>query len=191
MTHFYRQLLEESAQQHDETVAATEKKPIQGPSLNLTITKPPDRPPMSDLELAQRAMEEGKDVVLNDDNEIVDKRDLLAPGLNLSGANTRRLHLLKASKASAAPATVQTHRAVGTAASRREINERRAREIREQMDEERWRLASEAERAEREATAKAVARRNTQEEIQSARDRYLERKRRRLEEQTTALDDDV
>src|SRR5271154_4663222 len=63
MTHFYRKLLEESEQQHEMTVAAAEiKKPVIGPLPNLTIIKPPDFTPKSDLELAQLAREQGKDV---------------------------------------------------------------------------------------------------------------------------------
>ena len=81
MAHFYKKLLEESEQQHEETVAATNSKPVkgpQGPSPNLTIVKPPEFKPRSDAELAQIAREQGKDVELNDDNQIVDKRELLS-----------------------------------------------------------------------------------------------------------------
>ncbi len=83
MAHFYRKLLEDSEQNHEATVAATQKPTI-GPQPNLTITKPPDFTPVSDLELARIARQQGKEVELNDDNQIVDKRELLAAGLNLS-----------------------------------------------------------------------------------------------------------
>jgi coiled-coil domain-containing protein 55 len=156
MAHFYRQLLEESEQSHEETVAATQK-PIIGPMPNLTITKPPNFTVKSDLELARIAREQGREVELNDDNQIVDKRELLAQ-------------------------PVQSHRAVGTAASRREINERRAREVLQQMEDEKKRVIDERVRAEEEATRRIVARRNNEEEIQSARERYLQRKRRKLDE---------
>ena len=74
------------------------------------------------------------------------------------------------------------HRAVGSAASRREINERRAREIQRQMEDEKKRMQSEKERQEQESLNRTVARRNDEESVKSARERYLERKRRRLEE---------
>jgi coiled-coil domain-containing protein 55 len=189
MTHFYRKLLEESEQQHEETVAATEqKRPIigpQGPMPNLTISKPPNYTPKSDLELARIARGQGKEVELNDDNQIVDKLQLLSPGLNLSAPNTRRLGPMKSNRTSTEAENVQVHRAVGTAASRKEINERRIREIQEQVKEEEARIASEVDRVEREATERAIARRNTEEDVKSARERYLERKRQRLEEQDT------
>jgi coiled-coil domain-containing protein 55 len=184
MTHFYRKLLEESEQKHEETVAAT-RKPVIGPMPNLTITKPPDFAPKSDLELARIAREQGREVELNDDNLIVDKRELLAPGLNLAAPNTRKLGLR--TKSTAVPANsvqeVQAHRAVGTAASRREINERRAMEVFQQIEDENKRIVEEKIQAEKEAMRRIVARRNTEDDVQSARERYLQRKRRKLEEE--------
>ncbi|KAH7926314.1 hypothetical protein BV22DRAFT_1009366 [Leucogyrophana mollusca] len=194
MAHFYRKLLEDSEQQHEEAVAATstQSKPIigpQGPTTNLTITKPPEFTPKSDAELARQAREQGKEVELNDDNQIVDKRELLSAGLNLSAPNTRRLGLQSSSKKSTEGASeVVAHRAVGTAASRKEINERRAREIRQQMEDERVRLAEQKEREDNDAVQRTVLKRNTQDDVQSARERYLERKRRKLEEASLAMD---
>jgi coiled-coil domain-containing protein 55 len=176
-------MLEESEQQHQEAVAAA-KKPIIGPQPNLTITKPPNFTAKSDLELAQIARAQGREVELNDDNQIVDKRELLAPGLNLSAPNTRRLgaRTSAATSSGAGAAEIQSHRAVGTAASRKDINERRTKEILSQIEEEKKRVEEEKVRAEEEAKRKIVARRNTENEIQSARERYLQRKRRKLEE---------
>lgn len=184
MAHFYRKLLEDSEQKHEAAVAATQKRVI-GPTPNLTITKPPDFTPMSDLDLAKVARQEGKEVELNDDNQIVDKRELLAAGLNLSGVNTRRLGARSTANTTSAEAEqIQTHRAVGTAASRREINERRARELKQQMELEEQRLAQEKRRADEEAQQRIVAKRNNDADVQSARERYLQRKRRKLEEDT-------
>ncbi|KAI0780838.1 coiled-coil domain-containing protein 55-domain containing protein [Trametes elegans] len=185
MAHFYRKLLEESEQQHEQTVAATAKPQIgpEGPSQNLTITKPPELKPKSDVELAKMAREQGKEVELNDDNQIVDKRELLSAGLNLSAPNTRRLGLNASTRArsgSAEPA--QAHRAVGTAATRKEINERRAREVQRQLEEEQARLRSEKEKQEQEQINRVATKRNSEDAVKSAKERYLERKRRRLEE---------
>ncbi|KAF8964712.1 Ccdc55 protein [Flammula alnicola] len=187
MTHFYRQLLEESDQKHEATVAATEKRFIgpQGPTPNLTITKPVDFTPLADAELAKLAREEGKEVELNDDNQIVDKRELLSAGLNLSLPNTRHLGIRKpgdkAEDQSAQP--VQTHRAAGTAASRKEINQRRAREIQQQLEAERQKVEQSQNEAEEAARQRIIAKRNNESDVESARSRYLERKRRKLEEE--------
>lgn len=194
LAHLYAQLLNQSDEQHQEAVAAT-IHPEPGPSLppgagikgptqapNLTIIKPPDLASASDLELAQIARGQGKLVELNDDNLIVDKRELLSAGLNLSAPNTRKLGLVTKKKADGQE-EVKVHTAVGTAASKREIDERRRREILQQMDEEKDRLRETAENEERERTARVVAKRNTEEDVMSAKERYLARKRRKLEEE--------
>ena len=69
------------------------------------------------------------------------------------------------------------HRAVGLAASKREIAQRRQREVTSQLEAE-----SKHIRMEREKEARVVKRRNDEGDVMSARERYLERKRRRLEE---------
>lgn len=183
LAYFYQQMLNQSEAQHQETVDATTKTtehgPV-GPQPNLTVTKPPEPVAKSDIELAKIAQAEGKEVELNDDNQIVDKRELLSAGLNLSAPNTRRLGSRTVEKSKEGE-NVQVHTAVGTAASRKEINERRARELRRQMEEEKDRVAAEREREERERTERIVAKRNTEGDVQSAKERYLARKRRKLE----------
>ena len=174
---------------------STQSKPTigpQGPALNLTITKPPELTRKSDVELVKEARERGKDVELNDDNQIVDKRELLSAGLNLSAPNTRRLGLQKSSTASTSAngEVAVNHRAVGTAASRKEINERRAREIQQQMEEEQERVARAKELQDHEATQRIVAKRNNLDDLHSARERYLQRKRRKLEDPTQNVVDD-
>lgn len=198
MAQFYQKMLEEEAKAHEETVALTtsssdpssSKQPL-GP--NLTITKPPtSEPPIpgakSDLDLANEAANKGIQIELNDDNQIVDKRELLSAGLNLSMANTRKLGLKNsnASSSDTPSEPVNAHRAVGVAASRSSINARRAREIQVQIAEEEERLRSEIERREREAKERVVAKRNNEEDVQSAREKYLARKKRKLEEEEQA-----
>lgn len=179
-------MLNQSESKHQETVAATMKSAEPGPAgpqPNLTITKPPEPASKSDAELAKIAQAAGRDVELNDDNQIVDKRELLSAGLNLSAPNTRHLGLRATAKGKGAEGEeVQVHTAVGTAASRREINERRAREVRKQMEEEKERVVEEREREEKERRERIVAKRNTEGDVQSARERYLARKRRKLDE---------
>ncbi|KAF8163328.1 coiled-coil domain-containing protein 55-domain containing protein [Crassisporium funariophilum] len=192
MTHFYRQLLEDSELNHEATVAATQKRIIgpQGPNVNLTITKPADFTPIADAELARLARETGKDVELNDDNQIVDKRELLSAGLNLSLPNTRFLGSRGPKKDlnNQGEQTAQIHRAVGTAASRKEINERRAREIQQQLEAEQQRVEKEQTDAEEIATRRIIAKRNNDVDVESARSRYLQRKRQKVEV-STALEE--
>ena len=111
-----------------------------------------------------------------------DKRELLSAGLNLAAPNTRKFGLQTSKESNRSDAPVEVHRAVGSAASRREINERRAREIAQQMEQERERITEEKEKQERESINRVIAKRNTEETLQSARERYLARKRRKMEE---------
>lgn len=184
MAHFYQTLLQQSNEKHAAAVAAV-SKPLSGP--NLAIRNPGDLAPpaaekSSDLELARVAQAQGKHVELNDENQIIDKRDLLTAGLNLSGKNTRDLASLRKSRTAATkdqPAII--HTAVGAAASRREIDQRRRCELEKQVAEEEVRQVKTAQQAEAEARERQVKRRNDDQAVQSALDRYRERKRRKLE----------
>ncbi|KAF8609883.1 hypothetical protein BDV93DRAFT_549752 [Ceratobasidium sp. AG-I] len=206
MTHFYKQLLDDAAKTHEAAVAATadpspKATPAPGSTApgkigpagpNLTITRPPRNAPRP-LEVApspaavlQPKAPEGADgVEINDSNEIVDKRELLSAGLNLALPNTRNLSLLKAIHGSSRPAEGEQpvqHRAAGVAASRSEIQQRQRRALEKQMEEERERLKEEQERNEREERERIVKRRNDENAVESARERYLARKRRKMEE---------
>ena len=186
MVHFYQTLLQQSNEKHAATVAAVSKPLESLSSPNFAIRRPDDLAPpgvekSSDLELARVAQAQGKHVQLNDDNQIIDKRELLSAGLNLSGKNTRDLASLRKSRT---PATKDQssiiHTAVGAAASRREIEQRRRRELERQVAEEERQVQA-AQKAEVEARERQVKRRNDDHAVQSALDRYRERKRRKLE----------
>ncbi|EJU05491.1 hypothetical protein DACRYDRAFT_45666 [Dacryopinax primogenitus] len=184
MSHYYKKLLERESAAHDAAVAAGNTV---GPTMpqgpNLTIQRPPEMEPLSDLQLAKEAALRGQDVEVNDSGEIVDKRELLLPGLNLSAPNTRRLGGLTVDKAKPKQSSEQplVHRAVGAAASQREIRERQARQLDEQLETEERRKVQEQERKEREENERRAERRNDDQAVMSARERYLARKKARSE----------
>lgn len=201
MAYFYSKMLEETEQAHAVVAASAEPAPaptpaqttapgaIKGPYIppNLTITRPPDMAPKSDAELARLAQEQGKAVELNDDNQIVDKRQLLSAGLNLAAPNTRKLGLRTAMAKDGGDApSAAVYTGVGTSASRKEVDARRRREVEEQIEQEKERVRAEKERLEKERTARIVERRNDDSAIQSAAERYRERKRKKLEAEAAA-----
>ncbi|KAG8757641.1 hypothetical protein FRC12_010244 [Ceratobasidium sp. 428] len=171
---------------------------------NLTITRPPRNAPRplevapspasvlqpkqaGDGETKTIITEGGAEVEVNDNNEVVDKRELLTAGLNLALPNTRNLAMLKAihgsSKGGGEKEQQQPqHRAAGVAASKSEIRQRQQRALETQLEEERKRVVEERERTEREERERVVKRRNDDEAVMSAKERYLERKRRKMEE---------
>ncbi|PVF97781.1 hypothetical protein CPB86DRAFT_734107 [Serendipita vermifera] len=186
LTGFYAALLKDSEKKHAAVMAAA-STPIIGPTMpapeqNLAIKPPTEIGELSDVEKARRARLEGKEVELNDDNQIVDKRALLSAGLNLAGKNTWDPLAYRQNRDQKDDKPVQIHTAVGSAASRREIEARRKKEVESQMAEENERRIREKEKEEEEARMRAVKRKNDDEAVMSARERYLERKRRKLEE---------
>ena len=190
MSHFYRELLQQSEQEHQVTVAATSA--TKGPTLpdsgpvNLRIQRPLKPAVMSDAMLAALAKGEGKDVELNDDNQIVDRRELLSAGLNLAGVNTRRLGGLLSSRSKPNPnkmdQPVESHRASGAAASKAEIRARQAALLERQLEEEQERIQRERDQREHEERERSVKRKNNEDDIKNARERYLDRKKRRMEQ---------
>ncbi len=112
--------------------------------------------------------QQGKEIKLNDDNQTVDKQELMAAGLNLSSDTMRKLgwSTLGKPKDSQTEA-IQSHHSVGTVASHGEINEQRAREIQIQIEGEQTHLALEKQWAEEEAHKCIIARRNTESDVQS------------------------
>ena len=94
MAAFYANYLENSSASRQAAVQAASAigpKPIQGPAL-----KPADFDlPKNEIELAKEATSRlGHVVELNEDGEIVDKRELLAGGLNVSVPNKSGVSLL-------------------------------------------------------------------------------------------------
>ncbi|EPQ28572.1 uncharacterized protein PFL1_03876 [Pseudozyma flocculosa PF-1] len=139
----------------------------------------------SDAELAREAMQRGLNVELNDDNQIVDKRDLLAKGLNVVSKRQQQ--------GSQDPRTREEERESREKRDQRRRAEyesrmnrdaQRARQsalIEEQMLElERKRKREEEEERQRERQ-KVDQKRNDDVAISSARQRYLERKKKKME----------
>ncbi|KAG8683109.1 hypothetical protein FRC08_014524 [Ceratobasidium sp. 394] len=190
----------------DPAPATTAPGKIDPTGPNLTITRPPRNAPRP-LEVAPSPAavlqpkqpggdgqeetrtvitEGGVEVEVNDNNEVVDKRELLSAGLNLALPNTRNLALLRAihgsSKGGENEQQQPQHRAAGVAASKSEIRQRQQRALEAQLEEEQKRIVEERERTEREERERVVKRRNDEEAVMSAKERYLERKRRKMEE---------
>jgi len=184
---FYREYLQKASDDRSATMAATQAVPE--PATNLRIVRPlkiapdPDsvfKASESEAEKMQRAREEGKEVELNDDGMLVDKRDLLLAGLNLAAPNTRKVGLGSQAFRKTEPEDA-VHRAAGSAASRHEIRARQAKELQKQYAEEQERIAAQKTREEEEEKQRQIKRKNDEQDVQNARERYLQRKKQRLE----------
>lgn len=139
-----------------------------------------------DTALAEEARKEGKDVVLNDDNVIVDKRQLLGAGLNVARPKFGTFMSLSSSD----PQTKERQQeyeeykrkklaesaAKRTGKGGQTERERMSREVERQMVE-RQEAEREEERQKEEEFKKKLEKRTSEETTMSARERYLARKK--------------
>lgn len=127
-------------------------------------------------------------VAVNEDGQVVDKRDLLTAGLNIkskpklkgsSGAgNTGALHSSAGSNG------------VGYSAGRHAARERQSRMLASQLDAANKRVADEAA-LEDEAVQRAAKSKKTGAEISGARERYLERKKQKQTQVVEGMEDET
>lgn len=166
MTGFHRTLLDEQDKRHREALAATAQAEKDGlPVASIEKEK-------TDVEIATEAKAKGTDVILNDDGQIVDKRQLLTAGLNI---------IKKPKPAGAAPATSHLAAARPLAfqdkgSDPKARRERETRMMEAQIEQKRKREADE-EAEEQRKLKHAAKSRKTESEIGSAKERYLARKK--------------
>jgi len=200
---FYKQMLDTSSAEHDAAVAASSNATA-GPSLAI---KPPQQDNFVDeaeydplLAREERSKpnlsagttgiyaESGKEVDVNDEGEVVDKRSLLKAGLNIMKKPKPVLpnSLLSGQRSTEVLEGPYQSRAVGAAAGYQERMDRERKRLATQIKEEAERKKAEHEermKAEEEAARKrregddGEAERRRKE----ARDRFLARKRAREE----------
>lgn len=128
----------------------------------------------------------GKDVEVNDDGEVVDKRTLLKAGLNITKKPSPAPSSLLAGQRSKPEDAAQPYvsRAVGASASYKERMERERRRLAEQMREQEERKRAREKQEQEEAEERARQRREgadgeAEKRRQEARERFLARKRER------------
>lgn len=174
MTSFYKDMLDGDAKKHAAAVAAANGAVDSGPSLAI---RPPTQSeefqdeaeydPMLAKEEKDRSKEAGttklsestgKEVDINDDGDIVDKRSLLKAGLNIMKKPPSALpnSLLTGQRSGANQEGPYKSRAVGTAASYQERVERERKRLADQMakEQERKRVAEDARAREEEEAAR-------------------------------------
>lgn len=175
MKSFYRNLLERTSLEKSAAIEASRSgfKKRAGSDLDRTedsISKEPE----TDKELAEQARASGKMVVLNDDEQIVDKRQLLSAGLNIVKKEQ------PTSKNDDSSRNDYNDIKYGDKHSSRNREEMRrkdkySRELETQIIETR-KKKDEEERQKKEELLKKLARKNDDKAISDAKARYLARK---------------
>lgn len=164
-TGFYKDVLEKREKVYQEAAEASKKAEQEGVSRHEQEREKTER------ELAEEARAKGRDVVLNEEGEITDKRDLLSAGLNIVATPKQ-----DAKHVAAAKAASERPQNKGPTASQRAMRERQSRMIESQLLEAAKRTADDEmeEQAKLEHASKS---RKSDNDISSAKERYLQRKR--------------
>ncbi|KAL7901021.1 coiled-coil domain-protein 55 domain-containing protein [Trichoderma sp. SZMC 28014] len=185
MTTFYRKLLDKEQERHAETVRAAEEMAKKGPGENGDGNEEGDADVDKEKEFAKAARElneKGASISVNEDGQVVDKRQLLKGGLNVGAKKKVEAQRDEADR----PVERERREISGQQIGRKQaMRERQSRMLADQLEAslKRSREATEAQREEVERAAKT---RKTEGEISSAKERYLARKRAAEEEKKKA-----
>ncbi|KFY71988.1 hypothetical protein V499_07842 [Pseudogymnoascus sp. VKM F-103] len=171
-TGFYKDLLEKDEKRHAEIVKAAEERGKAGPEAKVEEEEGGEK---SEAQIAKEINEKKSGAIaVNDEGQVVDKRQLLKGGLNI---------IPKAKPAAPAPRHNRDAMAdrrgaafVGTGGGKQAMRERQTRMMEAQL-EEATKRAREEEEEEREKVERASKSRKTEGEIMGAKERYLLRKK--------------
>ena len=181
MSAFYKKLLNEDEKRHSEAVKASEEV-MQHGARNDQTAAVDAVPETSDADRARELNEQGASVAVNEDGQVVDKRQLLKGGLNVDGRKKAAVE-----HEAHRPAAAQRREINGAQVGRKQaMRERQSRMLAEQL-EQAMKRSREDDDAQREELEKASKSRKTDGEISSAKERYLARKRAAEEEKKKGL----
>ncbi|KAM3544645.1 hypothetical protein ARSEF1564_002374 [Beauveria bassiana] len=178
MSAFYRQLLDKDEQRHAESVRAAEEM-TKNPSTKDGADEPEAKEEEEDDDKVQAARaralnEKGASVEVNEDGQVVDKRQLLRGGLNLD-LKKKTAAQQQAQRKPAEREPKDSH-APSRAGRRQAMRERQSRMMEEQL-EQTMKRAYDDEEIKKQELERASKSRKTEGEISSAKERYLARKR--------------
>ncbi|KAM3505342.1 hypothetical protein MY10362_002991 [Beauveria mimosiformis] len=177
MSAFYRQLLDRDEQRHAESVKAAEE--MTKNSSTKDGADEPDAKEEDDDDKVQAARaralnEKGASVDVNEDGQVVDKRQLLRGGLNLD-LKKKTAAQQQAQRKPAEREPKDSH-APSQAGRRQAMRERQSRMMEEQLEQS-MKRAYDDEETKKQELERASKSRKTEGEISSAKERYLARKR--------------
>jgi coiled-coil domain-containing protein 55 len=172
MTNFFKGVLEKGEQKHAEIVKAAEERAKAGPIAD-DIETDKER---SEAEIAKEInKKKAGAIAVNDEGQVVDKRQLLKGGLNIL---PKQKSSTPSSSHGGSTASDRTRGSgiVGAGGSKQAMRERQSRMMEAQL-EAATKRALEEEEEERLKVERAAKSRKTEGEIMNAKERYLARKR--------------
>lgn len=173
MTSFYKNMLEKGEEKHAEVVRAAEERAKAGP---VTAEEELEEKEKTEADLAKEINERRAGAIaVNDEGQVVDKRQLLKGGLNIVAKPKSAASALSQGSSAAADRKRQAG-FVGAGGGKQAQRERQSRMMEAQL-EQATKRALEEEEEERDKVERAAKSRKTTGEIMSAKERYLARKR--------------
>jgi coiled-coil domain-containing protein 55 len=169
MSSFYRNMLNKTESKHEAIVAAsTSKDPKSRSEQDKDESAPKAK---SSAELAAELKAKGAAVDINEEGQVVDKTQLLSGGLNMGS--------VKSSKPTSRPGASAGPKQQGYQGRSRQQQDIRARQsqmLEEQLAQAQKRAFEEEQESKAELERQAKSRK-TEKDVQSAKERYLQRKR--------------
>ncbi|KAI0386280.1 hypothetical protein F5Y04DRAFT_119415 [Hypomontagnella monticulosa] len=172
MTAFYKDLLERGDQRHAEVLKAAEERAKAGPKEEEETQEEGLR---TDADVAREINQKGGTIAINEDGQVVDKRELLRGGLNL-GAVKRQEPRKDTSRGSDHRDDRGNSRGFVGSGGKQAMRERQTRMLEAQLEQS-LKRSMEEEEEEKQKVERASKSRKTETDVSSARERYLARKR--------------
>jgi len=173
MSGFYRSVMDDEERAHQELVKAAEEVKKGAPAVDTTLLDEEQSTEKSAAAIARKMNAQGAKVIINDEGQVADKRQLLSAGLNIAPKP-------KSSASSSSAAHLQ--RGAGSQAIRgrgdaqKATRDRQTRMMEAQLEQAAKR-AAEDDAEEMAKVERAAKSRKTATDVSSAKERYLQRKR--------------
>ncbi|CZT53309.1 uncharacterized protein RSE6_14794 [Rhynchosporium secalis] len=172
MTSFYKNMLEKGERKHAEVVKAVEERIKTGP----VVEEFEEEKVKTEADLAREINESGGEkIAINDEGQVVDKRQLLKGGLNVA-PKPKSAASINAAKNAKAMSDRTKPVFVGAGGGKQAMRERQTRMMEAQL-EQATKRALEQEDEDKETLERASKSRKTESDIMSAKERYLARKK--------------
>ncbi|KAI9733745.1 MAG: hypothetical protein M1818_007159 [Claussenomyces sp. TS43310] len=173
MTGFFKNVLEKGERRHAEIVKAAEEVATLGPH----VEEVEDDNQKSEAEIAREInKQQAGAIAVNDEGQVVDKRQLLKGGLNILPKARMPVPSNTSGRGGSSSSDRSRGAFVGAGGSKQAMRERQTRTMEAQL-EQATKRALEADDEQQQKVERAAKSRKTAGEIGSARERYLARKK--------------
>jgi hypothetical protein len=172
MTSFYKNMLEKGEQKHSDVIKAVEERIKNGPA-----EEDEEEKQKTEADMAREINEKTDGAIaVNDEGQVVDKRQLLKGGLNIAAKPKSATALSTPRGGSSMSDRSRGSGFVGASGGKQAMRERQSRMMEAQLEQATKRALEEGEE-ERQKIERASKSRKTEGDIMSAKERYLARKR--------------